>query len=210
MYLPARFKSEDESDILEIIRRNPLATLISVKENQPFISHIPLVAEKNGDKLTLIGHFAKANPHWQLIEGSATAIFHGPNSYITPRWYSKNDVPTWNYAVVHLSGTGRLLQDYEATVSCLKKLTAHTESQSKTRWEFWLPDDLAKPHDLMSAIVGFEVVVDDIKAKLKLSQNRSLADRSGVIEGLLTDRSDENSIEVAGLMKKLSIKAGEL
>lgn len=166
--LPERFKINNDENILEIVHENPLATLISIKDFQPFISHIPLVAEKTNDQFKLIGHFAKANPHWKLIEGPTTVIFHGPNSYITPRWYAENDVPTWNYAVVHFQGTGHLLSDYDSTVACLRKLTAHTEAKSKTLWEFWIPDDLSNPQDLTSAIIGFEIEVQDIKAKFKL------------------------------------------
>lgn len=201
MYLPERFRTKNDQDILEVAQGNPLATLISVKDNQPFINHIPLVLEKTGDQLKLVGHFAKANPHWKLLDGPVTAIFHGPNSYITPRWYAENDVPTWNYAVVHFQGTGRLLDDYDSTVDCLRKLTAHTEAKSNTPWEFWIPDDLASPQDLTSAIIGFEIEVQDIKAKFKLSQNRSVADREGVVRGLKSERADEMSHKIAKMME---------
>lgn len=100
MYLPERFKVEDESEILTLVREYPLATVISVQDNQPFISHVPLVVEKRGDRYVLVGHFAKANPHWKLIEGPTTAIFHGPNAYITPQWYPQNDVPTLSYLMI--------------------------------------------------------------------------------------------------------------
>lgn len=209
MYLPERFAAKNDQDILAVVQENPLATLISVKDQRPFISHIPLVVEKNGAQLKLIGHFAKANPHWKLIEDPVTAIFHGPNSYITPRWYSENDVPTWNYVVVHMSGVGRLLPDFGSIVGCLKKLTDHIEANSKNPWEFWLPADLANPQDLASAIIGFEVDVQDIQAKFKLSQNRSVADRAGVIPGLCSERVDEMSKQIAVLMEQDSSLKGK-
>lgn len=208
MYLPSRFKLEDENEILALARENPLATLISVKDNEPFVSHIPLVIEKREDKFVLIGHFAKANSHWKLIEDPTTAIFHGPNAYITPQWYPQNDVPTWNYAVVHMRGRGRLLHDFESIVSCLKKLTEQVEP--KSGWEFWIPEDLADPGRLTSAVIGFEIEVDrkDVKAKFKLSQHRSATENKGVIDALMTKRKDEDSHRLAELMRRISLGGG--
>jgi transcriptional regulator len=84
--------------IRSIIEKNPLATIITCEQNEPFISHLPLVLEENEEKdLFLIGHMARPNQHWKKIAAStSTIVFHGPNAYITPKWYEQNDVPTWN------------------------------------------------------------------------------------------------------------------
>jgi transcriptional regulator len=200
MYLPPKFKFENQAEILEIIGKYPLATVISNAEEGPFVSHLPLVMDHYAGGVSLLGHLARANPHWKLLNGSeVTAIFHGPNAYITPKWYAENDVPTWNYAVVHIKGRVELIDEKEGIIDCLKKLTAHAEAGSKAPWEFWIPEERA---NLSQMIVGFRIVVDEMNAKFKMSQNRSDEDRKGAIEGL-KDRGDETSREVARLMSKL-------
>jgi transcriptional regulator len=100
MYLPPKFKNENQTEIIEIIEKYPLATIISPG---PFISHLPLVIDPSSRDMILLGHLARANPHWKVLKDSqVTAVFHGPNTYITPKWYVVNNVPTWNYAVVHI------------------------------------------------------------------------------------------------------------
>lgn len=128
-------------------------------------------------------------------------IFHGPNTYITPKWYAKNDVPTWNYAVVHMEGSFKRIENYSGIVECLQKLTGQIESHSPEPWPFWIPDDLATQKGLSSAIMGFRILVTDAKAKFKLSQNRSEVDRRQVIAGL-DGRGDEASNKIARMMEQ--------
>lgn len=200
MYLPERFKCKDEKAVVDLMQANPLATLISVVDGDPLISHLPLVARKNGNDFKLIGHMASGNPHWRHINKSqVTAIFNGANTYITPKWYAENDVPTWNYAVVHCQGSTRLIDDADGILECLRTLTNLAEAKSPDPWQFWIPNDLTRPNDLTAAIIGFEITVTDIKAKFKLSQNRNADDISGVVRGLAA-RSDDNSRSIRELM----------
>lgn len=182
------------------MRAYPLATMISVGEDgSPFISHLPLIVEPDGDGIVCIGHLARANPHWKLLGGRrATAIFHGPNAYITPSWYVQNAVPTWNYAVVHVRGVVTLIDDRAGIVRCLEALTAAVEKGPEA-WQFWIPEDLRNTLEL--AIVGFRLTVDTLQSKFKLSQNRSAADRDGVLRGL-AQRSDAASHSVRALMQQ--------
>ena len=132
MYNPPRFQCHDEEAILNLIHTYPLATVISPTH----ISHLPLIVEKREGRLFLLGHLAKANPHWQNLQ-DVRVIFHGPNAYISPRWYAANDVPTWAYAVVHLTGQVRVFEGHEDIVEKLTKLSAQMDSG----WEFWIPSD---------------------------------------------------------------------
>lgn len=193
MYLPKRFQSDNSQHALNVIREHPLATVISVREGQPFVSHLPLVMERTTPKLVLVGHLARANPHAQLLAaGPVTAIFHGPQAYVTPKWYAENDVPTWNYVVVHARGRVNLVEDKRGLVESLQQLTAQAEHGSQDPWEFWLPPDLATEKDLTSAIVAFRIEVETLEAKFKLSQNRSVADREGVKKGLEARGGDQD------------------
>jgi transcriptional regulator len=196
LYLPRRFENTDVEKSLEVIRAAPLATLISQNAQlEPFISHIPLVAVQEGETIVLYGHLAKANPHAQLLQDKKIyAIFHGPEAYITPRWYTEHDVPTWNYAVVHIQGQVQELPDRAGVLQCLEKLTAHVDPE----WRFELPEDLQAPERF---IVGFRITVESMKSKFKMGQNRSAADQKGVIHGL-EKNGDDRSLAVMEYMKR--------
>lgn len=182
--------------------QNPFATLISIKDNEPFISHLPLTPKRENGKIVLIGHCARANPHWKLFTtGNITVVFHGPHTYITPRWYEVNDVPTWNYLTVHAIGKVRLIEDSSGLTECLKQLSLHAEKHWPSGWEFYVPDDLQGPA-LQKAIVGFEIHIEQINFKKKLSQGGKDIDRAGVLVGL-AGRPDDNSRGVLEEMQKL-------
>lgn len=190
LYNPSHFRAESWR---EIAQQFPLATLITGDT----ISHLPLLLEERGGESFFIGHLARANPQSKILDGAdCTLIFHGPNAYISPLWYQECDVPTWNYVVVHARGKARALPE-EATVEALRRLSDHMEG--KNGWEFHIPEDLTD--SLHQAILGFEIQVQQVEAKCKLSQNRSEADRKGVIEGL-KKRGDARSQEVAAWMEK--------
>jgi len=208
VYNPQRYKAENTSEAFDLMDQNPFATIISVSENKPFVSHLPLTPKKHGDQIELIGHMAKANPHWKLLSTAhTTTIFHGPHTYITPKWYAENDVPTWNYSTVHATGSVKLIEDYEGIVSCLKELTTHVERHWPSGWDFFIPDDLTG-EVLTKSIVGFKITVDSINFKRKLSQNRTSADRAGILKGL-EGRQDDASQWVLADMLRLYSKNGE-
>jgi transcriptional regulator len=202
MYLPNKFHCQDRKAIQSLMERYPLATLVTIVDGSPIISHLPLVVEADSTgNMVLLGHMPKANPHSRHIANSETTIiFQGPNAYITPKWYEKNDVPTWNYAVVHCKGSAKPILDFNGIQKCLQKLTESVERHSLDPWEFWLPEDLNTPADLTAALMGFEICVTQVKAKFKLSQNRSQGDLKGIITGLNT-RADDYSKEILNLIK---------
>lgn len=203
MYLPSYFNCDKLSIIDSLILENPLATLISVRNNgEPFVSHVPLVMEKTDDKIFLYGHLSRANPHRSLLSQNVYAIFHGPNSYITPTWYEKNNVPTWNYAVVHVKGPCELIEDESDIIDVLKKLTSQMEENTNPSWEFWIPEDLSEKGILEKSIVGFRIVVESLSCKLKMSQNKSETDRQRVVAGL-TKRAAKHDEETAALVEAL-------
>ena len=148
---------------------------------------------------------SRQNPQWRHFASGAPAlaIFHGPHAYITPTWYEEDDVPTWNYAVVHARGIARIIDDAPRMLKILAAVVNRFEgahSPPENRWKFWLPEDLAKPEDLLASIVGFEIEVTAIEAKFKLSQNRSGEDRRRVIAGLKA-RGDDESLGIARWME---------
>lgn len=215
MYMPPSTRSENSNDAFELMDRNPFATVISMPSSAgapsselplPFISHLPLTV-LNGpadSSFILIGHCARANPHWRhFSSGPATAIFQGAHAYITPKWYEQNDVPTWNYSVVHAIGRVELVEDYSGLLDSLKILSKHAERLWPSGWDFFLPEDLSSPDVVMKSIVGFKIHVEKFSYKKKLGQRLSPASRQGVIDGLAT-RGDDQSLGVRAAMLALS------
>lgn len=215
MYNPARFKASDQEEAFNLMIRYPFATVITVVDGENVISHLPLIATRAenssataNDEIILIGHLARANPHWNYFKDHRTTIiFQGAHSYITPKWYAKNNVPTWNYSVVHVKGIFELIEDYEGTVKCLKTLSDQVERNWPSGWELYLPEDLVGDQ-LLRGIVGFKFKVVEINFKRKLHQGASPADRAGVLLGL-ADRKDDQSHEVLFDMQKLYSSDGE-
>lgn len=116
-------------------------------------------------------------------------------------------MPTWNYSTAHVTGKIELIESRDGIIDCLKELTAHIERHWPSGWEFFIPDDLTGDI-LPKSIVGFKIKADEINFKKKLSQNRTTADRAGVLKGLET-RDDDNSRSILTEMKKLYSSTGE-
>lgn len=201
MYRPS-YTEADGDKALDLMHAEPFATVITQDgSGAPCVSHLPLIVEP-GQPPRLLGHMARRNPQWEHMRdtGKALAIFHGPHTYITPRWYSKHNVPTWNYAVVHVEGPVRLLETPKELARLLTLATARFEGTGPDAWRYSLPDDLKGEGVLTGAIIGFEITVERLDAKFKLSQNRNEIDRHAVIAGLEA-RGDEQSMGVMNLMR---------
>lgn len=203
MYLPKHFTAERAAAI-KLMEDFPFATVISMDDlGQPFANHLPLLIECHEDDIKIIGHMAKRNPQWTQFKRNHRALvtFHGPHAYVSPKWYvSGRDVPTWNYAAVHASGAVKLIEAFDDLKEILAKQSARFERDRPDPWEFELPDDLVSPAALTSAIIGFEIQVESLEGKFKLSQNRAKGDREGVMRGL-GGQMDEMSLLVRAMME---------
>jgi len=190
MYVPAHFRLEDTETILQVIRENSFATLVTTTDGVPFATHVPLLAAAKGDVVTLRGHLARANPQAQsLSSGVALAIFAGPHAYVSPRHYvSENQVPTWNYVTVHTYGTPQVLDEPEVVDAHLREMVlTYDPSLEAVKPDSLAPELLAR---LRRGVVVFEILVDRIEAKAKMSQNKPEADRVGVIQALQSEAPD--------------------
>ena len=139
LYQPPHFAVGDRDLALELMRRHPLATMLSgAYEDEPHVSHVPLVPRLDGERLVLCGHVARPNPQWkQWHDGDAVlAIFHGPDAYVSPFCYATREaVPTWNYAVVHARGHVTLRHDSDAKEAVLKALIGVHDAPYRERWD---------------------------------------------------------------------------
>jgi transcriptional regulator len=206
LYQPPHFSVGARDVALELMRRHPLATVVSGTEGgEPVVSHAPLVARVDGDRLVLQGHLAKPNPQWKgWRDGdSVLAIFHGPDAYVSPFCYVvKEAVPTWNYAVVHAAGAVTLGHDSDAKERVLKALIDAHDVPYRARWDEL---DVEWREKMKGGIVAFEVAVTRLDVKFKVSQNRSEADRAGVLRAM--QDGDADARELAGWMQRLTPSA---
>jgi len=190
MYQPSAFREERLETLHALIRAHPLATLITATTGGLVANLVPFTLARVGDRGTLRAHIAKASDQVDALKagGETLVVFHGPEAYITPSWYaSKKEhgrvVPTWNYAVVQVRGTPRVIDD----IAWLRaQISALTLAQENQRSEPWHVSDAPEPfiEGQIRAIIGVEIPILSIEGKWKVSQNRSAADRQGVYEGL--------------------------
>jgi transcriptional regulator len=201
MYIPAS-NAESRPDVLfDFIDAHPLGALItSTPADGLFATHLPLLVHRTkGERGTLAGHIARANPHHRHVRAAAGStdalvIFTGPDAYVTPAWYATKQetgrvVPTWNYIAVHVYGTIRLIEDPAELRPHLEALTARHEGARSTPWSIAdAPADYIASQ--LKAIVGIEVAITRVEGRWKMSQNRSTADIDGVIRGLGASADD--------------------
>ncbi|WNL45065.1 FMN-binding negative transcriptional regulator [Dyella sp. BiH032] len=199
MYLPRSFQETREDALRALIRSYPFATVVTTGETGVTANHLPLELVDG----RLHGHVARVN---ELAEAGGTevlAIFQGPDAYVSPNWYpSKHEtgreVPTWNYAVVHVRGTLRVVEDKAWLRALLDRLTDRHEAAQAQPWRV---DDAPADHvdKMLGAIVGLDIAIERIEAKFKLSQNHPARNRAGVVEGL-RERAHRHDRDLADLM----------
>lgn len=184
MYIPEHFRARDQASAITFMRANPFAILVSNTSEGPFATHVPVVIRENEERVILRGHVAKANPHWRYLEQQPLClmIFHGPHAYISPSLYNtKEAVPTWNYGAVHTYGKARVYSEHADLLSMLHDLIPTFEAAYQQQW-----DSLSEAYQtrMLGHIVGFEIAVEKIEAKFKLSQNRTPEEQQNIINAL--------------------------
>jgi len=200
VYIPEFNRVEDRAVALAFMQANPFALLISVTDDGPFATHLPILAREVDGQLRLLGHVAKANPHWKAItqEQESLVIFHGPHAYISPSLYElRESVPTWNYAAVHVYGLGSAFTEEARLNQFLQELTAQFDSSYAAQWPSLSEQYRSR---MVQHIVGFEINATRVETKFKLSQNRTKNEQANVIKSLASS-SDSAAAAVATLMK---------
>lgn len=198
MYVPDHFAEHERAVLHGWLRRYPFALLVTAAGGELEATHLPLWLDAGrGPEGTLYGHVARANPHWRCLDGGtrALAVFSGPHAYVSPRWYQREGVPTWNYVAVHAEGSPRILEDPAAARELLGRLT---ETHDGPGGFGALSQELVERAS--RGIVAFELPIGRLTGKAKLSQNKTRADRAGVIAGLEA-QDDAGARELAALLR---------
>jgi transcriptional regulator len=201
MYIPVANRVEDTARLNAFIHAHGFATLVTSNEGKLWASHLPvLFDEANEGPGVLRSHMARANEQWRhLASGQEVlCIFHGPHSYISPSSYVMQEtVPTWNYAVAHVYGTGTVMEDPAAVRTIVEDTTRKYESHRAVPFTLTLSDSAIEA--MLKAIVGFTVQITRVEAKFKLGQNRSQADQDGMLRDLQAS-ADMGSRELASFI----------
>ena len=189
-YPPPYHQDSDKLHLLEVVKTYPLATVISVEDNKPLITHLPLIYRETDGKL--IGHIDKFNPQSKLMKDKleVTVIFSGPQCYISPSVYTTKQLPTWNYIKVHLTGTVEAINNKEALKESLIIMTEFLEQPDH---KFVLETDNPKMDNAINYISMFEISIDTWEGKFKLSQDKSPQDMAHAKAELI--RASQESIE---------------
>jgi transcriptional regulator len=206
LYEPRHFQVDDRALALEVMLAHPFATLASVLDGEPVFTHLPLHAVQEGERLLLIGHLARGNPHGAALDGrSAMAIFHGGNAFISPQLYSTREaVPTWNYVVVHVTGRVERMDDSESKEQVLKTLIDRHDPAYRAQWD----EELSETYKTRQkgGIVGLRLHAERVQAKFKLSQNRAPEEQARVRAAMQT--GDAPAQALLPWMQRLRIGGG--
>lgn len=201
MYLPRAFAETDLARLDALVAAHPFITLVTMRDGLPVADHVPVLYRRDGERIELRGHVARANPLASTAGGPALAIVLGPHAYVSPGWYPDKDaearVPTWNYAVAHLSGALELFEAEDALAGIVDRLSRMHEARVGSHWRY--EHDRDDHRRQLRGITGFRLVADRVELKFKLNQNHPLANQASVVTALQS-LDDAGAQDVAALM----------
>jgi transcriptional regulator len=201
MYTPKFNQVADRDVLIEAMRAYSFAILLgpgggaagSEAGTGLRATHLPLLVQDEGEHGTLLGHFARANPHWRELAGRETlVVFPGPHSYVSPVHYTEPlSVPTWNYIAIHAYGTLTLIEDEDGRNHLVEELIEANEPAYLDRWRS-MPDGFRRT--MLAGIMGFRIPITRIEGKFKLSQNRAAEERRNVQAAQEAGSADEREL----------------
>ena len=200
MYSPPYNRVADRREVVDFMRANSFALLVTATGGVPLASHLPVTVADGAGGIVIHSHMAKPNPQWQeFFEDEVLVVFSGPHAYVSPRWYEATErVPTWNYAAVHAYGTARVTTDKAAKHAAQRALVAELDPE-------WLPkfDALRAEYvaSMLEGIVTFDIAVTRLETRWKLSQNRGRREQE-LIAAELESSADPALQALAALTRK--------
>jgi transcriptional regulator len=201
MYIPKEFRHENKEEQLAFIAAHPFGLLLCNGSIVPETTHLPFTSEQFGDTILLHSHLSIANPQARLLKNGerVKVVFAGPHAYISPELYDKaQNVPTWNYAAVHITGTCRVLTETEAATKLLEKTIENFEPAWQEKFKAL---DQTYFTSLLKGILAFTIEAETIEAKLKISQNKTHNEQHRITESLLHS-ADPAAKELGETMQK--------
>lgn len=210
MYTPRYYAETDLAELDALVANDAFASLITIQDGAPFVSHLPVLYSREGDDVLFRGHWARPNPQWRH-GGSALLVLHGPQAYVSPSWYPDKEaaarVPTWNYAVAHVHGELQITENIDDLAAIVSDLSDKYETENGSDWRF---EPEREDHRVqLKGIVGFSLRPSRIELKFKLNQNHPAANVAAVAEQLARKPSDDARAVAALMSERLSRRTTE-
>ncbi len=189
-YPPSNHQSQDQRKMIAVIKQFPLATMVSVIDGNPFITHLPIIFNEQTSKL--IGHIDKFNPQVASLQNNkeVTLIFKGPDTYISPSIYTTEQLPTWNYIIVHITGTVTSITHPEKVKQTLVDMASFLESPEN---KYSLDAKDPKMESAINYIHAFEIEITNWEGKFKLSQDKCQQDQENAKQQLINKSSSDTT-----------------
>ncbi|PKA83451.1 PaiB family negative transcriptional regulator [Ulvibacter sp. MAR_2010_11] len=187
MYPPPYHQTDDIQKMITVIQHYPFGMLVSVLNGKPLVTHIPIIYNETSGKL--VAHIDKFNPQVETLKDGAevTVVFKGPDAYISPSVYATAQLPTWNYIIVHITGTITLINDPEAAK---ETMIAMTEFLERPDHKFILEKENIKMQHFVNYIQAFDITITNWEGKFKLSQDKYEQDRKNAKQHLIKKSGD--------------------
>src|SRR5215475_13460689 len=202
MYTPPFFK-QDRTASLKFAEARGFGTMCAFDGKKPVASSLPFYLTYASDGTPYAAfHVARHNPLIKYADGTASWLLavNGPDAYVSPDWYvSPDQVPTWLYQSVHLSGPVRVLSDDELAVQ-IDTLSAKFENRLLPK-KPWRSGKMTagRLEAMKKAIVGLVMTVEEVEGSFKLGQHKSEADYTA-LAGVLAE-GDADARQIAQLMR---------
>lgn len=196
MYPPPHHQSNDIEKMISVIKHFPLGMLVSAKDGKPFVTHIPIIY--NEDTKKLVAHIDRSNPQMETLkEGNeVTVVFKGPDTYISPSVYTTPHLPTWNYIIVHITGSIKLINDIETAKKTMVEMTEFLEGKDQ---KFVLKQDDSRMERFVHYIQAFEIEITNWEGKFKLSQDKNSQD----YENAKQELKNKSGKDVSGFIEEI-------
>ena len=194
MYIPKHYENKDIDKAVKFMQTFNFATIVTSEMEKPTASHLPFVITKRNDKIILASHFSKANQqNLDFDKKNILTIFSEPHAYVSPKHYDKKqNVPTWNYVSVHVYGKAKIIVNEIAVFKMLEQMIATFEKEYLNQWNEL---DISYKSKMANGITAFEITVEEIQFKEKLSQNKTKSERKNIITELAkSENANENLV----------------
>ncbi|MFD0860806.1 FMN-binding negative transcriptional regulator [Sungkyunkwania multivorans] len=205
-YPPKHHQEQNYPNAIRVMKAYPFGTLISAKDSEIFATHIPLIYEDDGSTYgKLVAHIDKYNPQVELLKDGigCTAIFYGPDTYISPSVYSTTQLPTWNYINVHIKGKVTRIEDRNDVRDTIIRMTAFLEGDDP---KYVLTPDNPRMEAALDYIIGFEIAITAWEGKFKFSQDKLKRDQQLAKMALIKNNQQSIKDFVDEIMKHHLVK----
>lgn len=203
MYHQPAYAENDTAALHACMRAWSFATLVTQGARGIQSTPLPFLLDTaRGEHGTLTTHLARHNPVYEDLRTGAEVlvIFQGPHAFISPSWYENQlTFPTWNYTLVHARGTPVLHEDEAALMATLRRTVAQYDTPLAGPWDF---ERIPTAHTgtRLRVIGAVEIPITRLEGKMKLNQDKSVADRRGVVAAL-ERQGDAQSLAMAQLLR---------